>query len=166
LIHPSLKILSSGTLEEGTAVWALLEHPDGFFGCVSIYAPNSARQRSTLWEDLKNTLPAANWILSGDYNMTEVSSDSSGLSPLLQGRELEAWRLFGTRFNQKDALLVSSRVEGAHFTWRRQRNGRLVQSWIDRFYNSDGGWWIDIIESLKHDSAQALLDHDPVTLTF
>jgi exonuclease III len=65
LVHPSL---SSGTLDQGRAVWVIVEHPEGTFGCTSIYAPNSSRQRATLWEELKNTLPAANWILSGDYN--------------------------------------------------------------------------------------------------
>jgi exonuclease III len=131
LIHPLTKILHSGTLDEGRAVWAIVEHAESTFGCASIYAPNSPRQRSILWEELKNLLPAANWILSGDYNMTESVSDSTGLSPLLQGSELEAWRLFKMRFNLKDARMVASQVEGAHYTWRRTQNGRITQSRID-----------------------------------
>jgi exonuclease III len=125
LIHPLLRILYSGTLDEGRAVWAVVEHSEGTFGCASIYAPNFPRQRSALWEELKTTLPAANWILSQDYNMTEAPADSTGLSPLLQGQELEAWRLFKTRFNLKDAMLVTSKVTGAQYTWRRSRNGRI-----------------------------------------
>jgi exonuclease III len=166
LLHPLLKVTSSGILDEGRATWVTVSHPEGLIGLASIYAPNSSRLRATLWEELKNSLPSAQWILSGDYNMTENSSDSTGISPPLQGRELEAWRLFKTRLNLQDAHLIAGKLDGALYTWRRTRGQRLVQSRINRFYVSDGGWWLDSIEKLQHDGAQALSDHDPIILSF
>jgi hypothetical protein len=98
--------------------------------------------------------------------MMEESSDSAGILPLIHRQELEAWRIFKTRFNLKDALFVTGKSDGVHHTWRHSRSGRLIQSRIDRFYLSNGGWWMDSIENLKHHGAQALSDHDPVILTF
>jgi hypothetical protein len=98
--------------------------------------------------------------------MTESRSDSIGFSPSLQGRELEAWRLLKTRFNFQYAYSIAGKIDGALYTWRRTRGQVLVQSRIDRFYLSDGGWWLDSIKKLQHDGAQALSDHDPIVLLF
>jgi exonuclease III len=166
LLHPLLTVTSSGILDEGRATWVIVSHPEGPVGLASIYAPNSSRLWATLWEELKTTLPSAQWILSGDYNMTENRSDSTGISPSLQGRELEAWRLFKTRFNLQDAHSIAGKIDGALYTWRRTRGQELVQSRIDRFYISDGGWSMDSIEKLQHNGAQALSDHDPIVLSF
>jgi exonuclease III len=166
LLQPSLPVTSSGMLNEGRVTWVIVSHPEGPVGLASIYAPNSSQLRATLWEELKNTLPSAKWILSGDYNMTESRSDSTGFSPSLQGRELEAWRLLKTRFNFQDAYSISGKIDGALYTWRRTRGQVLVQSRIDRFYLSDGGWWLDSIKKLQHDGAQALSDDDPIILLF
>jgi hypothetical protein len=98
--------------------------------------------------------------------MTESRTDSTGTSLSLQGRELEAWRLLKTRFNFQDAYLMAGKIEGAFYTWRHTRGQVLIQSRIDRFYLSDGGWWLDSIDKLQHDGAQALSDHDPIVLAF
>jgi hypothetical protein len=165
LLHPLLTVISSGILNKGRATWVVVSHSEGPVGLASIYAPNSSRLWAVLWEELKNTLPSAQWILSGDYNMIESRSNSTGSSPSLQGRELEGWRLFKTRFNLQDAHSIAGKIEGALYTWRRTRGRDLVQSRIDRFYFSDGGWWLDSIGTLQQDGAQALSDHDPIVLS-
>jgi exonuclease III len=103
LLHPLHTVISSGILDEGRATWVIISHSEGPVGLVSIYAPNSSRLWAVLWEELKNTLPSAQWILSGDYNMRESMETylRTGLSaiqnrPLLYQRR---WMVTGLHWN-------------------------------------------------------------------
>lgn len=127
-MHPAFRVLQSGVIALGQAVWVRIAHEAGEFGIVSIYAPNSPHERAALWQALKVTLPQDRWIFCGDFNMTEVQEDSMGPSPLIQRREAEFWRFLKVRFDLEDALILKGQVTGSRFTWRRLRIGALVQS--------------------------------------
>lgn len=166
LVRPSLKVIDSGALDFGRAVWIRIEGDSGSFGVVNIYAPNSPRDRAILWRDLCETLPMENWILCGNFNMIEDKIDASGVSSIIKGRELECWRALKTRFEFIDVLHLKGEYGGAHFTWRRNRMQVLVQSRLDRCYVAKGGWWTGHELSITHDGGSALSDHDPIILTF
>ncbi|CAM6082401.1 unnamed protein product [Calypogeia fissa] len=164
LIHPDFTLRNSGSLSHGRAVWAQLEKDGEVFGILSVYGPNSPRLRALMWHELKQALPRDNWLICGDFNMTERPEDTTGGHNLLRGRELEAWRLFVLKHDLKDALSEMGTVTGSHFTWRRRRGTHLEQSKIDRIYLGEKGWWLGSLTELVHDSGQALSDHDPVIL--
>lgn len=92
-------------------------------------------------------------------NMTKLEEDSSSLSPLLQGREKEAWRLLRSRFDLEDALtLLGTFFGSSRFTRRATHGTHLDQSHLDQFYLGDNGWWLNKIIKLTHVSNQTLLD--------
>lgn len=157
LISPSVKIVASGSLHLGRAVWAQVIFDKTNFGIICIYAPNSPNERALLWHELKCSFPQDNWICCGDFNMTESRQDSSGPSPMIRGREAEFWRLFKLRFNLLDVFhILDGSRSGARFTWRRTRNGVRFESRLDRFYLSDKGWWVGKIKRLTHEGGSAL----------
>jgi hypothetical protein len=148
----------------GQAAWVQLSSSEGDFGIVSIYAPQSSREKALLWHVLKTQLPSEDWIFYGDFNMIEYAEDSTGLSNLVQGRELTSWRLLKNHFDMADAFNLVNKLEGPRFTRRGHHQGRLVQTRLDRFYLSTRGWWIASLKKLEHISDQALSDHDPAIL--
>lgn len=166
LIHPDFVVTSSGTLPEGRGAWAKISNSVGSFNVVGVYAPNLVPEREAFWRIFSLSLPTDNWIITGDFNMTEVAEDSSGDSPLISGTELDEWRLFHQRFNLIDTFDVLGSAIGARFTRRAKHGDRFDQSRLDRFYVSDQGWWIDRIKKLEHFGGQVLSDHDPIALTF
>lgn len=76
LISPRIRVLSSGWLDFGRAVWFQASLEKFRFGLICVYAPNSPRERALLWEELKSVLPLDNWIMCEDFNMTEDRQDS------------------------------------------------------------------------------------------
>lgn len=135
LISPALRIVASGSFDLGRAVWVQIVSGKTHFGIVCVYAPNAPNERALLWHEIKCSLPLDNWIFCGDFNMTEMRQDSSGPSPLIRGREAEFWRLLKLCFDFSDVFqILNERAPGSRFTWRRVRNGTLVESRLDRFH--------------------------------
>lgn len=130
-----------------------------------MYAPSdSARVRPLLWHQLKGLLPDGQWILLGDFNMTEIPLDSSGPSPLVIGQQREAWRLLKTRLYLVDAFSLHRTFIGMRYTQRAAHGNRMDQSRIDRLYISERGHWIHAILKLEHIQSHTLSDHDPIVL--
>lgn len=166
LYHPSLTLVSSGILSHGRAVWAQLKLDSLILYIAVTYAPSdSARARALLWHQLKGSLPDGQWIICRDFNMTESLLDSSGPSPLLNGRQREAWRLLKTRLDLVDAFPLPRIFLGTRFTHRAVHGIRMDQSRLDRFYISGKGYWLHAILQLKHVQTQTLSDHNPIILT-
>jgi exonuclease III len=163
LVHPEFNILESRTFANGRVAWAKIDNKRGTFYIGCIYAPNSSPERKTLWNTLQNTLPRENWIITGDFNMTEGQSDSTSLYPLLSGTEQEEWMIFKLRFALKDAISLTN-LQGPLFTRRGNLQGIINQSRLDQFYISDNGNWLENIESLRHHTTTILSDHDPITI--
>lgn len=82
-----------------------------------VYAPSdSPREWAYLWHQLKMELPDGQWFIFGDFNMTKQAANSSGPSPLVQGRQLEAWRLLTTRLDLTDAYPLPQKFIRTRFT--------------------------------------------------
>lgn len=118
---------------------------------VVIYTPSdSSKTRAYMWHQLKGELPDGQWIMLGDYNMTESSLDSSRPSPLLNGRQQEAWRLLKTRLDLVDTFSLAHTFKGTQFTQQVVYTLRLDQSRLDKFCLSGKGHWIHSIIQLEH----------------
>lgn len=66
-------VIALGTLMHNRVMWIKLE---GFEGCnlgiACVYAPNIPSQRNAFWLDMADCLPKdCNWVIGGDFNMTE-----------------------------------------------------------------------------------------------
>lgn len=91
LYHPSLNFIHSWTISLGQAAWAQFQMDMMILSIVVVYAPrDSTRATSYLWHKLKGELPGGQWVFLGDFNMTKIPLDSTGPSPLLNGRQREA----------------------------------------------------------------------------
>lgn len=119
----------------------------------------------SFWHLLKTTLPDGSWIFLGDFNMTEFLEDSTGPTLLIEGRQLESWRLLKTRFDLIDAYFIPRSFIGTRYTRRFVHGLCLDQSRLDRFYLSDSRHWVNAIIHLEHGQAQTLSDHDLILLT-
>lgn len=82
--------------------------------------------------------------------MVEHPTDSLGPSPLIQGGQLEAWRIVATRLDLIDAYSLPRKFIDAHLTRQVAHGHRLDQSRLNRFYLSDKAQWLHIILSLEH----------------
>lgn len=73
-------IKDEGILPSGRAIWAKLQNDKmGSVGILGIYAPNEPHDRTALWKELFNHLDfGIQWIVLGDFNMIERSSDQRG----------------------------------------------------------------------------------------
>lgn len=119
LYQPSLTLANSGIISHGRAAWAQLQHENSLISVAVIYTPSdSSRARALLWHKLKGELPNGDWVIVGDFNLTESPLDSSGPSPLLSGCQLEAWWLLKTHLDLVDAFYLPHQFVGTPFTCR------------------------------------------------
>jgi exonuclease III len=139
LVHPRLKIISSGAITRGL-VWVSIEIAQEIVHFASIYAPNTYIERKALWYAIANSAPKGKWVISGDFNMVESQSDSTSNSPVMNGDKLEEWRLLKMKLALKDAAEIKD-ITGPKFTRRGTIEEYLVQSRLDRFYFSDWTNW-------------------------
>lgn len=58
----------------------------------SVHAPNERASRKNLWEWMATQPPSGNWVLLGDWNMTEFFDDLAGPSARLHGSEERCWK--------------------------------------------------------------------------
>ena len=58
------------------------------FGVLNVYAPNISNERTSFWRLLANKIPSFdNWIVAGDFNMTERMEEL--IRTCYKGRSLE-----------------------------------------------------------------------------
>lgn len=70
------KVLDSGVLVEGRAQFLILDINGSHIGILNIYGPNDTGRRAQFWGILADIdYPEADWILCGDFNMTELGED-------------------------------------------------------------------------------------------
>jgi exonuclease III len=141
LSHPQFTISNSGVTTRGM-VWASIVVGNKLYYVGSIYAPNTYGERKKLWNAICAFAPPGKWIIAGDYNMVESQNDSTSCSPVLEGTELDEWRLLKLKLSLKDAASVCN-IEGPLFTRRGSPDDRLVQSRLDRFYFSE---WAELLK--------------------
>ena len=80
LAHTYTRLVTAhGSLFNDRVVWIKLEGIEGGnIGLPCIYAPNISTERRHLWRDMMKLLPKdCDWILGGDFNLTERKEDKS-----------------------------------------------------------------------------------------
>ncbi|KAG0595816.1 hypothetical protein M758_UG200300 [Ceratodon purpureus] len=131
-------IIQNGVIIEGRAQYIILELGSHRIGILNLYAPNLPGQRQRFWAQLENfDYPVAEWIVGGDYNMTENAEDRSPdyKGKAMTGREEAAWNRFMIKLGVNDAhRLDEFRVVGGKtYSWRREKP-MPIWARLDRFY--------------------------------
>ena len=136
LAHKYTRLVTNhGSLYNDRVVWIKLEGIEGGnIGIACIYAPNISTERRHLWHVLMESLPRdCEWILGGDFNMTERSEDKSndcgrGISDL----EKLTWNSLLNGYQLRDTFTFQG---GPRFSWNNGQQGRARRlARLDRFY--------------------------------
>ncbi|KAL3702321.1 hypothetical protein R1sor_020343 [Riccia sorocarpa] len=121
-------VTDSGNIMD-RAVWAHIEGLQmGQVGIIAIYAPNSAAERTHLWERITSTLDTSRaWIALGDFNMIINEADQVGRSfSGLAAAEKEAWETMITELRLGENF--ERKPEGRWFSWDNLHRRREVRS--------------------------------------
>ena len=59
----------------------LLSFQNYSFGIVNIYARNDFVEPSQLWHWMVDSLPPITWVICGDFNMVDMTTDKEGIFP-------------------------------------------------------------------------------------
>lgn len=109
-------------------------------GILNIYAPTTTGRRTKFWDQLaQHNFPTAEWIVSGDFNMTELPGDrSQGFNARnMTNREQNAWSRLAMRLGVEDVYYAQEyrKIGTKYFTWCRE-NPTPCWSRLDRYYTS------------------------------
>lgn len=134
-------ICEHGVIVRGRAQYVTIQvSPHVKVGIINVYAFNYTGSRKRLWNKISQyPLPAANWILGGDFNMIEQLSDEQGGQDTTgRGRrELIAWNGLLVQLGLQDCFKADEfrKVTPKLFSWdiRRAAPG-MICSKLDRFY--------------------------------
>lgn len=131
-------IVDSGVIVEGCVQFVIFEIRRLRIGILNIYAQNLTAARAQLWSCLSHyPFPEANWIVGGDFNMTETDDDRSAdyLEKAMGQQEQGAWSNFALALGVNDCFSLDDfRILGPkRHTWAKQNP---VPKWsrLDRFY--------------------------------
>lgn len=131
-------IVDSGVLIEGRAQFVILDIHNTRIGTLNIYAPNHTAARAQFWTRLRfQHLPLADWIVAGDFNMTESDEDRSPnyLESAMGQREQSTWNSFALSLGISDTFYVDDfrKIGSKRHTWSKQKP---IPKWsrLDRFY--------------------------------
>jgi exonuclease III len=137
-ISPKLApfIHSHGNFGVNLCQWVRFHNiPGGDFSIANIYAPHSnPLARAQLWQELTSKLdPNCRWILCGDWNMVEDSSDKSSTNGrILSGFEKTEFELLKAHLFVEDYFDRSNLVK---FSWsNRRHDDHRTFARLDRFY--------------------------------
>ncbi|KAG0572402.1 hypothetical protein KC19_VG091900, partial [Ceratodon purpureus] len=102
----------------------------GRLGLVNVYAPNSPREWSALWEALLRELPrSCRWVMFGDMNMAEKSSACGRMLPSFERQAFEFLKL---GLNVEEPPLSPDSLQ---YSWDNFRHdGARVMARLDRAY--------------------------------
>ena len=134
-------VTSHGVLYPGRAQYVTLQLSPHFqIGILNVYGYSHTGPRAMLWNHLAQAeLPEAHWVLAGDFNNIERSTDKQGGSSKtsIGRRELEAWNRLLMRLGVQDAFHIGTftRRSEKTFTWTNAHNDdTMIQTQIDRIY--------------------------------
>ena len=139
ILHRKLAPLvsSQGSIIHNRAFWVRLSGlPGGDLGILNVYAPNSSKDRLTLWQELVTRLPSAcRWLVNGDFNMTETPQDKSTFcSKVMSQGETLAWKAFKSGLHLSDTFNHNGKLK---FSWdNKRRDGCRILGRLDRHYIS------------------------------
>ena len=128
-------VTTHGALYDNRVVWVKLEGIEGGnIGLACVYALNIPTERRHLWHLLVDYLPKdCEWIIGGDFNMTERAQDKSNdCGRAISEVERLTWNGLLNSFQLQDAFIHQ---RGPRFSWHNGQKGqarRLAR--LDRFY--------------------------------
>ena len=123
------------SLYDNRLVWIKIEGIEGGnIGLACIYAPNIPTERRHLWHIMVDALPKdCEWILGGDFNMTERPKDKSNdCGRVISNLENFTWNELLNAFQVNDMFTYQG---GPRYSWDNGQKGqarRLAR--LDRFY--------------------------------
>lgn len=116
LIPKAFIVIDQGTKGDGTFACAKIRTSTKELSIGSVYAPNKRRKRIALWKWLIENLKQEDWVLCGDWNMTNLYDDAIGPSGLIHGSKLRAWNRVVDHLDLVDNYSFSRVCLGPHFT--------------------------------------------------
>ena len=124
-------------LYDNRVVWIKLEGIEGGnIRIACIYAPNIPTERRHLWHIMVDFFPKnCEWIIGGDFNMTERPQDKSNdCGWAISDLERFTWNGLLNAFQIQDTYIHQG---GPRFSWNNGQMGRARrQARLDRFYTS------------------------------
>lgn len=123
-----------GALYDDKVPWIKLEGIGGNIGIACIYAPNIPTDRQHLWHIMVDALPKdCEWILGGDFNMTERPQDKSNdYGRDINDLERYTWNELLNAFQVEDTFIHQG---GPRFSWNNGQKGHARRfARLDRFY--------------------------------
>lgn len=136
LAHKYAKLVTEHeALYDNKVVWIKLEEVEGGnIGLVCVYAPNIPTKRRHFWHIMVESLPKdCEWIISGDFNMTERAQDKSNdCGRAISDIERLTWNGLLNAFQLHDTYIYQG---GPKFLWNNGQKGRAHRlARLDRFY--------------------------------
>lgn len=129
------------------------------FICSAIYAFNTAAERTQLWEELRGTRAAYDylklpWILLGDFNVTLASLEHS------RALDYRTDQLGMRQFQEvvTDCSVTDLAYTGAIYTWWNKRTEDPIGKKLDRAL-VNGEWLSRYPQSFAHFEAGGISDH-------
>jgi exonuclease III len=137
LISPKIRHLihSQGVIGANLAQWVVLKGlPRGDVAIANVYAPNSAHDRMTLWQEMVRCLPLnCRWVVGGDWNVVENGRDkSSREGRIISNAESFELELLKAHLQVQDYFKYDNFLT---YSWDNHRadNNRVLAR-LDRFY--------------------------------
>lgn len=118
-------VTAHGICCAGRAIWICIDNEKfGRLGFLGIYAPNSSGERAALWRELSTCIDSSHrWIVGGDFNMIEATSDQiGGLGTTIAGSERRAWQHLARHLQLEDTFQHQS--GHLRFSWDNRRRYR------------------------------------------
>lgn len=130
----------SGFSRCGRAQWVRLGGtPGGDLSILNVYASTSARERMELWTELVTCLDKdCKWILSGDWNFVEQSTDKSNMCGKLYS--MAEWQAFEALLGALDLEEKFSTTSPIKYSWDNKcRDCLRILARLDRIYSFQAG---------------------------
>lgn len=133
-------LVDNTVLIEGRAQYVILKIHGTIVGILNVYAPTTIGKRTNFWNQLaQHNFPATEWIVSGDFNMTELPCDQSqGFnSKNMTNREQNAWSRLALLLGVEDVYYAQEyRKIGSKCFTSHRKNPTPCWSRLDRCYTS------------------------------
>lgn len=136
VVPKEYQVITHDTKGDGSFAWVKIRTSRGELGIGSVYAPNDRAGRILLWKWLATNLEGKNWVLCGDWNMTNLYDDAIGPSAFIHGLELREWNRLVDKMDMVDNYVCVGLRLGYQFTRQTRKTDRYNQSRLDRNYNS------------------------------
>ena len=128
-------VTANESLYDNRVVWVKMEGVEGEnIGLACIYAPNIPTDRRHLWYMLMDALPKeCEWIIGGDFNMTERPGDKShDCGRAISDLERGTWHTLLNTLQVNDQFICQG---GPRYSWDNEQSGeRRKLARLDRFY--------------------------------